>query len=269
MLTLRAWKVIVIVYAWLCMIDSHKPSIYDNVTRYAEIADTICDDCEWWEQYADCGDEILELGCGYGRVALYLAARGCRVTGIDCSALMLDEARRRDQHSLVQWHCGDFTQAHEWPQKPSSWDGIILPANTIAHIHQLHQLQQVWQIALSRLHPAGSILIDTFAPTPNLCSPGASILLNYTHATDGQVYHLWEQHDYHPDTGIMTMEWQHRLHPDHPVPGQMVALRVWSVAELCESLQAAGCTVRHVAGDYTNKLYAPGDELLLIHAVKQ
>jgi 2-polyprenyl-6-hydroxyphenyl methylase/3-demethylubiquinone-9 3-methyltransferase len=36
---------------------------------------------------------VLELGCGYGRVALRLAGRGGRVTGIDLSAESVEMAR--------------------------------------------------------------------------------------------------------------------------------------------------------------------------------
>lgn len=38
---------------------------------------------------------VLDLGCGAGRYARVLAAAGLRVTGVDASAPLLDEARRR------------------------------------------------------------------------------------------------------------------------------------------------------------------------------
>ena len=39
------------------------------------------------------GMEILDLACGHGRIANALAARGCRVTGLDATPLFLDRAR--------------------------------------------------------------------------------------------------------------------------------------------------------------------------------
>jgi malonyl-CoA O-methyltransferase len=41
------------------------------------------------------GLEVLDLGCGTGRHALWLAARGAAVTGVDFSEGMLAEARRK------------------------------------------------------------------------------------------------------------------------------------------------------------------------------
>ncbi|MDR0344647.1 MAG: class I SAM-dependent methyltransferase [Nocardiopsaceae bacterium] len=39
------------------------------------------------------GMEVLDLACGHGRIANALAARGCRVTGLDATPLFLDRAR--------------------------------------------------------------------------------------------------------------------------------------------------------------------------------
>ena len=42
-------------------------------------------------------DAVLELGCGYGRVALRLAQAACRVVGIDTAQESLDLARWIDR----------------------------------------------------------------------------------------------------------------------------------------------------------------------------
>jgi SAM-dependent methyltransferase len=46
---------------------------------------------------------ILEMGCGTGRLACDLAARGHRVTAADPAAAMLDIARRRPGGDKVKW----------------------------------------------------------------------------------------------------------------------------------------------------------------------
>lgn len=40
------------------------------------------------------GWDVLDLACGHGRIANRLAARGCRVTGLDATPLFLERARR-------------------------------------------------------------------------------------------------------------------------------------------------------------------------------
>lgn len=43
----------------------------------------------------------LDLGCGYGRAAIYLAQHGWEVDGVDFVALALEEARRRAREAGV------------------------------------------------------------------------------------------------------------------------------------------------------------------------
>lgn len=49
----------------------------------------------WAELARQAAGPVLELGCGSGRVALELAARGTEVTAIDSSAELIAELRRR------------------------------------------------------------------------------------------------------------------------------------------------------------------------------
>lgn len=50
------------------------------------------------------GPDVLDLGCGTGNVALRLARRGLRVTGVDLSPALLDMARRKTPPgAAVRW----------------------------------------------------------------------------------------------------------------------------------------------------------------------
>jgi SAM-dependent methyltransferase len=55
----------------------------------------------------------LDLACGEGRNALWLAARGWQVTGVDFSAVALEKARELEQkeppEQPVTWLCADTT----------------------------------------------------------------------------------------------------------------------------------------------------------------
>lgn len=58
-------------------------------------------DLPLWEELAErCGDPILELGCGTGRVALHLARRGHRVYGLDRDPELLGALAERAADSL-------------------------------------------------------------------------------------------------------------------------------------------------------------------------
>jgi len=69
------------------------------------------------------GDRVLDIGCGTGRHSIELARRGFRVTGLDISEGMLDEARRRAGEAGVDvnWVQADATRFSE----PPSFDACI------------------------------------------------------------------------------------------------------------------------------------------------
>ena len=56
------------------------------------------------------GMEILDLACGHGRIANRPAARGCRLTGLDATPLLLDLACRdaTDRGVAVEYVQGDM-----------------------------------------------------------------------------------------------------------------------------------------------------------------
>ena len=66
---------------------------------------------EFSESYASPG-RALDVGCGTGRDAVHLAARGWAVTGVDSIPRALDAARRRARKAgvNVDWVLGDVTR---------------------------------------------------------------------------------------------------------------------------------------------------------------
>jgi SAM-dependent methyltransferase len=64
----------------------YEPSLADRVEHDVDIV---------WRLLELAQDaEVADVPCGHGRIANALAARGCRVTGLDASELFLDVARR-------------------------------------------------------------------------------------------------------------------------------------------------------------------------------
>ena len=58
------------------------------------------------------GARVLDAGCGSGQLAIALAERGARVTGIDLSSEMIRRARdhARERGLDIEWRTGDVTR---------------------------------------------------------------------------------------------------------------------------------------------------------------
>lgn len=107
------------------------------------------------------GDHVLEIGCGTGEDALFLARRGVRVTATDASASMLDIAQAKTgANSLVEFAALDIAHL---PQTgfEGLYDGAFAdfgPLNCIAD----WRLLATW--LAGRVKPGGTVAFGIMAP---------------------------------------------------------------------------------------------------------
>jgi 2-polyprenyl-6-hydroxyphenyl methylase/3-demethylubiquinone-9 3-methyltransferase len=101
---------------------------------------------------------VLDVGCGGGFLANYLAARGHRVTGIDTSAEALEVARRFDRTHAVDYRVGDAC-ALDFPD--ASFD-VVCAMDLIEHVTEPERLVAE---AGRVLRPGGLFFFHTFNRT--------------------------------------------------------------------------------------------------------
>jgi SAM-dependent methyltransferase len=97
---------------------------------------------------------VLDLACGEGRNAVWLAEQGWDVTGVDFSEVGLDKARRlaAERGVDVTWVCADVTS---WQPPAEGYDLVVvcylqLPAD---------QRRQAMRVAGLALAPGGTLLV--------------------------------------------------------------------------------------------------------------
>jgi ubiquinone/menaquinone biosynthesis C-methylase UbiE len=98
---------------------------------------------------------VLDIGCGTGRAAEALARRGARVWGVDRSAAMLAEARRREIPG------GGFKRADaERLPFRDGWFDAALMRQVVHHIERAAAFAEARRV----LRPGGRLAIATFHP---------------------------------------------------------------------------------------------------------
>jgi len=104
----------------------------------------------------------LDLGCGEGADALWLAERGWNVTGLDLSQVAVDraaaEARRRGIADRCTWVAGDVLL---WTPPTSGFD---LVASHFVH-ESPEDREAYWRAAAAMLAPGGRLLIVGHHPS--------------------------------------------------------------------------------------------------------
>lgn len=113
------------------------------------------------------GAEVLDVGCGYGATALFLATeRGCQVTGINISEKELDLARERAAEAgfgtdRVSFRYGDF---HDIPFPDASFDAVWSQEAFLHGVGKQTILQECHRV----LRPSGRLVISDLVARAHL-----------------------------------------------------------------------------------------------------
>jgi SAM-dependent methyltransferase len=110
-------------------------------------------DLELWEELSHEDATVLDLGCGNGRVAMHLARRGRRVTGLDRDAQFLEvlEHRAAQRGLAVETVCAD---AREF-DLDMEFDTVLAPMQLVQLFSGATEREAMLARAARHLRPGG------------------------------------------------------------------------------------------------------------------
>jgi len=112
------------------------------------------EDLPLWRELAGDGP-VIDVGCGTGRVALDLAARGVHVIGVDIDPVLLAELRARAAGLMVetlQADARDFNVGHRVPV-------VLAPMQTVQLLGGREGHERFLRCAHEQLEPGGLLAI--------------------------------------------------------------------------------------------------------------
>lgn len=253
---------------------------------YAPIADVydfsysdFTEDISFYENLARAIDgPVLELGVGSGRAAIPLAQAGYEVTGIDNSASMLEQARRRIELEGVGSGSLELIEGDMTAFKLDRQFGMVfVAANTFQHLLTTREQLACVRSAVACLAPRGIFSLSIRAP--------ASVTWDDALGWAPMLFH-WSRRD--DATGDLVM----KFCIEQPDPGRMVRkltyiydrvaqdgvvrrsvfeteLRYSTQAEISLLLQQCGLRVTHVYGDYDLAPVGEGENLVFVARVEE
>jgi SAM-dependent methyltransferase len=148
--------------------------------------------------------EILDLGCGYGRDAIYLARNTkCHVLGIDNSSEAIEMARKAladDLESRVGFQCCDFRQM------PDGKFEIVFASN-FYHLLKMEERQALRNTIKKRLKPGGMLFLSMLSPSdPEHFGKGKRIENEDNSFQDERFLHFCTREELERDLSFLTIK---------------------------------------------------------------
>ena len=134
----------------------------DNFEKYADLYDAFNQEKNYREEVdfvltnklsISGSSNILDLGCGTGKHAFYMANAGCTVTAIDKSQQMINRAL---SHERIKYHVADI----ENYKSSHKFDLITSFFHVFSYLTELNDLKKVLVNCSENLSPDGYIFFD-------------------------------------------------------------------------------------------------------------
>jgi SAM-dependent methyltransferase len=209
---------------------------------------------------------LLDLGCGTGEHARYLAGKGFEVVGVDVSDTMLERAREDGLPAGVQFLLGDL--AHVESVVTGRFGGAVCLGNTLAHIMDHAALTQLFKGVRAVLLPGAPLVIQVLNYERLVHSGQRCLPLTFIEDEDGEAIFLRVMT--HHDDGSVTFTpslLRYRKDGDpalEVITSHNVPLRGWKRAEMESALDAAGFASRELFGTMGHAPYADHDSTDLV-----
>ncbi|HEY1757095.1 MAG TPA: class I SAM-dependent methyltransferase [Bryobacteraceae bacterium] len=186
---------------------------WDHLSEWFDTLYPRTEDIPFYSAWAGrCAGDILELGCGSGRITEALATNGrCDVVGVDLSPRQLELARRRlaalGPHALkrIDLVVGDMTSMSLGRQ----FALIVIPYSGLLELRTSDQRVSTLDVCRRHLQEGGTLVIDTAYirnAGSNPARPADMMMLRRTfkHPTDDQVtLQHFEVQQYEPNGGML------------------------------------------------------------------
>jgi len=142
---------------------------YEDPAYYTKTYSSRLEDVRYYVELAQERDgDVLEYGCGNGRITLPIARFGRRITGVDLSPEMLADLRLRlrdeprEVRDRVRLKRGDMRSARLRRRFPL----IICPFNAFLHLYTRPDVERFFARVLEHLEPGGELVFDISIPEP-------------------------------------------------------------------------------------------------------
>lgn len=235
------------------------------------------DETFYAEEAQKAGSPVLELGTGTGRIAIPIAERGIRITGVDLSPSMLDVFREklqglapevRGRIELLQGDMRDF-------QIDQKFRLIMVPYRAFSYMYTLDDQMQALSNIRRHLDTGGKLIFNVFDPNLEIIAArqgslgsAQTLIDEFIHPKTGMLVTVWDTRRYELEEQFVE---QYFLFEEVDREGKMVArqyvplkLRYFFRYEMQHLLERSGYQVEALYGDFGRGPFRSGREQIWV-----
>jgi ubiquinone/menaquinone biosynthesis C-methylase UbiE len=182
--------------------------------RYAEFyaleMDSFTEDIRFYKDHINEGSQVLELGCGTGRICRTLSEK-CMITGLDLSLSMLTQGRKKTNGS-ESYVCMDMCRM----AFRAKFDHILIPYNTLNLLRDERLIARCLDQTRTLLKPQGTLLFQLYIPSHDtLMSKGKKVFQFQRFPLPEQKGHLIKEtlRSYDAVSATIRLEERYRVRP--------------------------------------------------------
>ena len=234
--------------------SEHERGLYDEGWRY----DLVLGDYAPGElldfyrrQIVRCGEPVLELACGSGRLTIPLAEEGVDITGLDIAPemLRLAESKAATRGVRLTLERGDV-RAFNLARK---FRFIFFPANSLSHLLTREEIEACFARVRRHLTEDGRFLVDIFNPSLKLLAREPTVRYavgEYDDPRGGGRTVVTEQVSYNAATQINRIRWFYRHEAANEETAVSFSMRCFFPQEIDALLAHNGYTIEQKYGAY-------------------
>src|SRR3954449_545813 len=201
------------------------------------------------------GGELLDVPCGFGRHSVPLARAGYRVSGVDRSGALLEEARRRaGGERWPKWVAADY---RELPFADASFDAALNLFSSLGYLGDEEDTRVLAEIRRV-LRPGARLVVELLH---------RDRLVRFFTEQDwhlmGEGRLLLEQRGFDPVAGIAQTT-QTLIEPNGERDSRTFSIRVYTATELLAMLERAGFAEARCHGDLQGGPFATDTRLVVV-----
>jgi SAM-dependent methyltransferase len=238
-------------------------------------------DIAWYREaclaaYARRAGQVLELGCGTGRITLGLAEAGLPVVGIDRSLPMLQVLRRKlaTRPAKAQPIPPPFLAVMDmgFPAFAGEFAVILCPFSAFTYLIEERARSAVLDFVCNALMPGGRFLLDVFVPDRRIeeLADGTEIFDYRRPRGDGGWLERHKSITRNVRPGINRIRRRYRFLSAAGACERELTTeslqRVYELPELLEVVRATGLRVLSAGADFTGAPVAEGARVVVIEA---